>query len=364
VSAYIARRLLLMVPTLFGVMLVNFAIIQFAPGGPVERAIAQAAGVGSDVSARVSGSGGDSTQAAGLAEGGSRYQGAQGLDPAFIAELEKQFGFDKPAHVRFFRMIGDYLTFDFGESFYRGARVVDLIADKLPVSLSLGLWTTLLVYLVSIPLGIRKAVRNGSRFDVWTSGVVVVGYAVPGFLFAVLLIVFLAGGSYLQIFPLRGLVSDDWETLGWGARILDYFWHITLPVFAMAIGGFAGLTMLTKNAFLDEIGKLYVLTARAKGLAERRVLYGHVFRNAMLVVIAGFPAALISVLFVGSLLIEVIFSLDGLGLLGFESILNRDYPVVFGSLFIFTLLGLMLNLVSDLAYTVIDPRIDFESRET
>jgi microcin C transport system permease protein len=353
-----------MIPTLFGILLVNFVIVQFAPGGPVERAIAQASGLGADVTARVSGSTGEGSQAAAVSETSSRYQGAQGLDPAFIAELEKQFGFDKPAHVRFFSMLANYVQLDFGESFYRGARVIDLIKEKLPVSLSLGLWTTLIVYLISIPLGIRKAVRDGSRFDIWTSGVIVVGYAVPGFLFAVLLVVFLAGGSYLQIFPLRGLVSDDWETLSWGARILDYLWHITLPVLAMAIGGFAALTMLTKNAFLDEIRKLYVMTARAKGLTERRVLYGHVFRNAILIVVAGFPAAFISILFAGSLLIEVIFSLDGLGLLGFESVLNRDYPVVFGSLFIFTLLGLMLNLVSDITYTVIDPRIDFETRET
>ena len=362
-TAYIARRLLLMIPTLLGVMVVNFVIVQFAPGGPVERAIAQAGGLGGDVTARVSGSAGDSGQASAMAESSSRYQGAQGLDPAFIAELEKQFGFDKPAHVRFFTMLANYARFDFGESFYRGARVIDLIKDKLPVSLSLGLWTTLLVYLIAIPLGIRKAVRDGSRFDVWTSGAVVVGYAVPGFLFAVVLIVFFAGGSYWQIFPLRGLVSDDWEKLGWAARILDYFWHIALPVTAMAISGLASLTMLTKNAFLDEIGKLYAMTARAKGLAERQVLYGHIFRNAMLVIVAGFPAAFITILFAGSLLIEVIFSLDGLGLLGFESILNRDYPVVFGSLFIFTLLGLVLNLASDIAYTVIDPRIDFNTRD-
>lgn len=363
-SSYIVRRLLLMVPTLLGILLVNFIIVQFAPGGPVERAIAQASGLGSDVTARVSGSAGEGAQTAVVAESSGRYQGAQGLDPAFIAELEKQFGFDKPAHVRFLSMLGNYARLDFGESFYRGSRVIDLIAEKLPVSLSLGLWTTLIVYLVSIPLGIRKAVRDGSAFDVWTSGVIIVGYAVPGFLFAVVLVVFFAGGSYWQIFPLRGLVSDDWETLNWGARILDYLWHITLPVIAMSIGGFAALTMLTKNAFLDEIRKLYVMTARAKGLSERRVLYGHVFRNAILVVIAGFPAAFIAILFAGSLLIEVIFSLDGLGLLGFESVLNRDYPVVFGSLFIFTLLGLVLNLVSDITYTVVDPRIDFETRET
>jgi microcin C transport system permease protein len=364
VTSYITRRLLLMIPTLFGILLLNFIIVQFAPGGPVERAIAQASGLGSDVTSRVSGSTGEGSQSASVTGTSSRYQGAQGLDPAFIAELEKQFGFDKPAHVRFFSMIGNYLRLDFGDSFFRGARVIDLIKDKLPVSLSLGLWTTLIVYLISIPLGIRKAVHDGSRFDIWTSGVIVVGYAVPGFLFAVLLVVFFAGGSYWQIFPLRGLVSDDWETLSWGARILDYLWHIILPVIAMAISGFAALTMLTKNAFLDEMRKLYVMTARAKGLAERRVLYGHVFRNAILIVVAGFPAAFISILFGASLLIEVIFSLDGLGLLGFESVLNRDYPVVFGSLFIFTLLGLVLNLVNDIIYTVIDPRIDFETRET
>ena len=346
-----------MIPTLFGIMLINFAIIQFAPGGPVERAIAQASGLGSDATARVSGAGDQQAQGTG------RYQGAQGMDPAFIAELEQRFGFDKPAHVRFFNMLRDYLRFDFGDSFYRGMSVMDLILDKLPVSISLGLWTTLLIYLVSIPLGIRKAVRSGSRFDAWTSTIIVVGYAVPGFLFAVVLVVLFAGGSYWQIFPLRGLVSDDWETLSWGARVLDYLWHITLPVTAMALGGFAALTMLTRNSFLDEIGKLYVMTARAKGLSERQVLYGHVFRNAMLIVIAGFPAAFVSVLFAGSLLIEVIFSLDGLGLLGFESVLNRDYPVVFATLFIFTLLGLTLNLLSDLIYTVIDPRIDFETRE-
>jgi microcin C transport system permease protein len=363
-SSYIARRLLLMIPTLFGIMLINFAIVQFAPGGPVERVIAQNSGLGSDVAARVSGSSGNAAQKSSASATSSRYQGAQGMDPAFVAELEKQFGFDQPAHVRFFTMLGNYARLDFGNSFYRGMSVIELIRDKLPVSLSLGLWTTLIVYLVSIPLGIRKAVRDGSRFDTWTSGAIVVGYAVPGFLFAVVLVVLFAGGSYWQIFPLRGLVSDNWETLGWGARIADYLWHITLPVLAMSIGGFAALTMLTKNSFLDEIGKLYVMTARAKGLTERQVLYGHIFRNAMLVVIAGFPAAFVSILFSGSLLIEVIFSLDGLGLLGFESVLNRDYPVVFGTLFIFTLMGLLLNLLSDITYTVIDPRIDFETRET
>jgi microcin C transport system permease protein len=360
---YILRRLLLMIPTLFGVLLINFVIVQFAPGGPIERIIAQSVGIGADVSARTSGSsaeaGIESSSAAGST---SRYRGAQGLDPAHLAELERQFGFDKPAHVRFLKMLGDYLALDFGRSYYKNTPVITLVAEKLPVSLSLGLWTLLLVYLVSIPLGIRKAVHDGSRFDVWTSGAIVVGYAVPSFLFAVFLIVFLAGGSYWQIFPLRGLVSDNWEELGWGARIADYFWHIALPVVAMSIGGFASLTMLTKNAFLDEIHKLYVMTARAKGLTESRILYGHVFRNAMLVVIATFPATFVTILFTASLLIEVIFSLDGLGLLGFEAILTRDYPVVFGSLFIFTLLGLLLNLLADIAYTIVDPRIDFERR--
>lgn len=359
---YILKRLALIVPTLLGILLVNFVVVQFAPGGPVERAIVQASGLGgSDVTARVSGSadGGQSRQ---TGDNASRYQGAQGLDPAFVAELEERFGFDKPPHRRFLDMLSSYLRFDFGDSFYRGTSVIDLIIDKLPVSLSLGLWTTLLVYLISIPLGIRKAVRDGSRFDVWSSAVIIVGYAVPGFLFAVILVVLFAGGSYWQIFPLRGLVSEDWETLSWGARLLDYFWHLALPVTAMVIGGFASLTMLTKNAFVEEIGKLYVTTARAKGLDEGRVLYGHVFRNAILIVVAGFPAAFLTILFAGSLLIEVIFSLDGLGLLGFESVLNRDYPVVFGTLFIFTLLGLVLNLVNDIVYTVIDPRIDFSAR--
>jgi microcin C transport system permease protein len=359
---YIFRRLLLMIPTLFGIMLINFVIVQFDPGGPIDRIIAQSTGMGSDVAARTSGSSGEGVQTSSTTTG--KYRGGQGLGPALIAELEKQFGFDKPAHERFFSMMAKYVRFDFGESYFRDARVFDLIIDKLPVSLSLGLWTLLITYLISIPLGIRKAVRDGSHFDIWTSGVIIVGYAIPSFLFAVFLIVLLAGGSYWQIFPLRGLVSENWLDLSWGARILDYLWHITLPVTCMAIGGFATLTMLTKNSFLDEIHKLYVMTARAKGLKERQVLYGHVFRNAILIVVAGFPTALISVLFTASLLIEVIFSLDGLGLLGFESILNRDYPVVFGSLFIYTLLGLVLNLLADLSYMVIDPRIDFETRDS
>jgi len=351
-----------MVPTLLGVLLINFIIIQFAPGGPIERVIAQSVGLGADVTARTSGSGSQGLDTTSSSGSTSRYRGAQGLDPAYIAELERQFGFDKPAHVRFLQMIRNYARLDFGNSYYRNAPVLDLIVEKLPVSLSLGFWTILITYLVSIPLGIRKAVRDGSRFDVWSSGVIIIGYAIPSFLFAVFLIVMFAGGSWWQIFPLRGLVSDNWAELGWGARIVDYFWHIALPVASMAIGGFASLTMLTKNAFLDEIHKLYVMTARAKGLTEQRVLYGHVFRNAMLVVIASFPAAFTTILFTSSLLIEVIFSLNGLGLLSFEAVLNRDYPVVFGGLFIFTLLGLLLNLLADIAYTMVDPRIDFETR--
>ncbi len=357
--AYIARRLLLMVPTLFGILLLNFVIVQFAPGGPVQQVLAQVRGTSELATSQFAGSSGDTRG------GGERseYRGAQGLPPEFIEELERQFGFQRPAHERFFKMVVDYAQLDFGQSFYRDRGVLELIADKLPVSISLGLWTTLFTYLISIPLGIRKAVHDGSRFDVWTSAVVIVGYAVPAFLFAILLIVLFAGGTYFDWFPLRGLTSDNWEQLDWPARILDYFWHITLPVLAMVIGGFASLTMLTKNSFLEEIHKQSVLTARAKGVSERRVLYGHIFRNAMLVVIAGFPAAFVSILFTGAMLIEVIFSLDGLGLLGFESVVNRDYPVVFGTLFIFTLLGLVLNLIGDLTYVAVDPRIDFETRE-
>lgn len=362
-ASYIARRLLLMIPTLFGIMLVSFVIIQFAPGGPVERMIAKLSGMESGATDTVSGAGDQQFSDAGDNDG-SRYRGAQGLDPEFIAELEKMYGFDKPAHVRFFLMVKNYLTFDFGESYYKDIRVIDLIASKLPVSISLGLWSTLLAYLISIPLGVRKAVRDGTRFDIWTSAMVIVGYAIPGFLFAVLLIVLFAGGTFFDIFPLRGLTSDNWEEMGFFARIGDYFWHLVLPLASLAISSFATLTLLTKNSFLDEIGKQYVVTARAKGLAENRVLYGHVFRNAMLIVIAGFPAAFMSVFFTGSLLIETIFSLDGLGLLSFESIVNRDYPVVFASLFIFSLLGLVVTLVADLIYTVVDPRIDFEARGT
>ncbi|MGV6874406.1 microcin C ABC transporter permease YejB [Pseudochelatococcus sp. B33] len=360
--AYIIRRLALMVPTIFGIMLISFVIIQFAPGGPVERIIAQLQGADGGVAARIGGGGGDGGSVGG-GEGGGRYRGAQGLDPAFIADLEKQFGFDKPAHERFVKMMTDYATFNFGKSYFRDVSVLQLIGEKLPVSITLGLWMTLLSYAVSIPLGIAKAVRDGSRFDVWTSGVVIVGYAIPSFLFAILLIVFFAGGSFWQIFPLRGLTSENFSELSLAGKAADYLWHIALPVLSMAIGAFATSTLLTKNSFLDEIRKQYVLTARMKGLTERQVLYGHVFRNAMLIVIAGFPGAFIGAFFAGSLLIETIFSLDGLGLLSFESIVNRDYPVVFANLFIFSLLGLVVNLLSDLTYTWIDPRIDFETRE-
>ncbi|MBB3808278.1 microcin C ABC transporter permease YejB [Pseudochelatococcus contaminans] len=361
--AYIVRRLALMVPTILGIMLISFVIIQFAPGGPVERIIAQLQGADGGVASRIGGGGGDPGSLGGGDGGGSRYRGAQGLDPAFIADLEKQFGFDKPAHERFIKMITDYATFDFGKSYFRDIPVLQLIGEKLPVSISLGLWMTLISYAISIPLGIAKAVRDGSRFDVWTSGIVIIGYAIPSFLFAILLIVFFAGGSFWQIFPLRGLTSENFSDLSLPGKILDYLWHITLPVLSMAIGAFATSTLLTKNSFLDEIRKQYVLTARMKGLTERQVLYGHVFRNAMLIVIAGFPGAFIGAFFAGSLLIETIFSLDGLGLLSFESIVNRDYPVVFATLFIFSLMGLVVNLLSDLMYTWIDPRIDFETRE-
>ncbi|MCA3629589.1 MAG: microcin C ABC transporter permease YejB, partial [Methylobacterium sp.] len=359
-------RLALMVPTLLGILLLSFVIIQFAPGGPVERIIAQLQGQDASGANRVGGGGGDigaAGQSAGAGDATSSYRGAQGLDPAFIKELEKQFGFDKPAHERFFKMVWDYARFDFGRSFFRDARVVDLILEKMPVSISLGLWMTLIAYAISIPLGIRKAVKDGSAFDVWTSGVIVVAYAIPGFLFAVLLVVLFAGGSFWQIFPLRGLTSSNFDQLSLGGKILDYLWHITLPLTAMILSQFATLTLLTKNSFLDEIRKQYVLTARMKGLSERRVLYGHVFRNAMLIVIAGFPGAFIHAFFTGSLLIETIFSLDGLGLLSYEATLGRDYPVVFATLYIFALMGLVITLLTDLTYTYIDPRIDFEARD-
>jgi len=363
--AYIIRRLLLILPTLLGIMVVNFVIIQAAPGGPVEQVLAQLEQVGGAAAERVTRAGGDFAGGAQAKAGGEpgAYRGARGLDPQFVKDLERQFGFDKPPHERFFLMMKNYATFDFGNSFFRDRSVTELVIEKMPVSISLGLWTTLIVYLGSIPLGIAKAVRDGSRFDVVTSGAIVVGYAIPSFIFAVLLLVLFAGGSYFSWFPLRGLVSENWAELGPLDKVLDYFWHITLPVLAMVIGGFATLTMLTKNSFLDQIAQQYVVTARAKGLPAQRVLYGHVFRNAMLIVIAGFPSAFVGILFTGSVLIEVIFSLDGLGLLGFEAAINRDYPVMFGTLFFFSLLGLIMNLVGDLMYTVVDPRIDFEARK-
>jgi microcin C transport system permease protein len=352
-----------MIPTLFGIMLINFIIIQAAPGGPVEQMIAQLQGMDTGVGART-GSGPSSEIASSNSSGSNgQYRGAQGLDPELIERIEKMYGFDKPAYERFWQMLVNYATFDFGDSFFKDKSVTELIWDKLPVSISLGLWSTLLIYLISIPMGIKKAVHHGSHFDVWTSSLIIIGYAIPGFLFAIMLIVLFAGGSYLDWFPLRGLTSPNFEELSAWGQITDYLWHITLPVLAMSIGGFATLTMLTKNSFLDEIGKQYVLTAKAKGLAPNQVLYGHVFRNAMLIIIAGLPATLVSIFLTGSLLIEVIFSLDGLGLLSFESALNRDYPVVFGTLFIFTLIGLVLKLISDLTYVLVDPRIDFESKE-
>lgn len=370
-AAYILRRLLLMIPTLIGIMVVNFAVIQFAPGGPVERVLAQISGTDVGATDRISGGGndfgGNSQTEPGSggtnAPAGAKYRGAQGLDPEFIKSLEKQFGFDKPPLERFLTMMWNYMRFDFGDSYFRDVSVISLVIEKMPVSISLGLWLTLITYLICIPLGIRKAVADGSRFDVWSSTVIVIGYAIPSFLFAVLLIVLFAGGTFLDWFPLRGLTSDNWEQLAWYEKIVDYVWHLTLPLTAMVLSSFATLTFLTKNSFLDEIKKQYVMTARAKGLSEQRVLYGHVFRNAMLIVVAGFPGAFLSAFFGSSLLIETIFSLDGLGLLSFESVINRDYPVIFANLYIFSLIGLLIGLLSDLTYTWIDPRIDFETRE-
>ncbi len=359
---YILRRLLLMIPTLLGIMLVSFVVIQFVPGGPVERMIAELQGHGSEATSRFSGGGSDFAAGGGATGEQSNYRGAQGLDPDFIKELEKMYGFDKPAPERFFLMLKNYATFDLGMSYYRDVSVIDLMLEKMPVSISLGLWSTLLIYLISIPLGIRKAVKDGQHFDIWSSAVIFVGYAIPSFLFAILLIILFAGGRYFDLFPLRGIVSDDWATFPWWKQALDYMWHMTLPTIAIIISGFAGLTMLTKNSFLDEINKQYVLTARAKGLSEHKVLYGHVFRNAMLIVIAGFPAAFMSIFFTGSLLIEVIFSLDGLGLLGYESIINRDYPVVLGTLYVYALIGMIVTLLRDVIYVMVDPRIDFEAR--
>lgn len=368
--AYIIRRLLLIIPTLLGIMVINFAVVQVLPGGPVEQMIAQITGSAVDVTARVGGDAGSETgpsaqkpqtgKDAGLS---SRYRGAQGLPPDLIIAIEKQYGLDKPAHERFWLMMKNYLVFDFGDSFFQDRSVVQLVIDKMPVSISLGLWTTLLVYLISIPLGIAKAVRDGSRFDVWTSGLVIFGNAVPGFLFAILLIILFAGGRYFDWFPLRGLTSPDFDQLSNFGKIIDYFWHMALPLLSMIIGGFAGLTMLTKNSFIEEINKQYVLTARAKGLTQKAVLYGHVFRNAMMIIIAGFPAAFVGILFTGSMLTEIIFSLDGLGLLGFEAALTRDFPVMFGTLYFFTLFGLLLGILSDLMYHVVDPRVDFEARD-
>jgi len=363
--SYIVRRILLMVPTLFGIMLVNFIIVQGAPGGPVDQAIARLRGEDSAATANLGTSEGGMGRNAATAdsETGSSFDSARGIDPELIKELEKQFGFDKPAHVRFLIMLKDYAQFEFGDSFYQDVPVVELVKSRLPVSISLGLWTLLIMYSVSIPLGVRKAVKDGMPFDVWTSAVIFVGYAVPAFLFAMMLIFLFAGGEFLDIFPLRGLTSEGFTEFGTWEKLKDYFWHMALPICAMVAGSFATLTMLTKNSFLEEINKQYVLTARAKGLTPRRVLYGHIFRNAMLIVIAGFPRAFIAILFTSSLLIEVVFSLQGLGLLGYEAIITRDYPIVFGTLFVYTILGLVLNLIGDITYTIVDPRIDFETRE-
>jgi len=358
-GAYILRRLLLIIPTLFGIMVINFALVQFVPGGPIEQIIAEINGEGGVTDRITGGAGGDVGQS-----GDVDYQGARGLPADFIAELEAQYGLDKPPLERFFIMMWDYMRFDFGESYQRSISVVDLVLEKMPVSISLGLWSTMIAYLISIPLGIRKAVRDGSRFDTWTSGIIIVAYAIPGFLFAIMLLVLFAGGSYFQIFPARGLTSANFDQLSLVGKVLDYFWHIALPVTATTIASFATLTLLTKNSFLDEIRKQYVMTARAKGLGERQVLYGHVFRNAMLIIIAGFPGLFLSVFFAGSLIIETIFSLDGLGLLGFQAAVGRDYPVVFGTLFFFGLVGLIVGILSDLMYVLVDPRIDFESRNT
>jgi microcin C transport system permease protein len=377
-AAYLIKRLLLIIPTLLGIMLITFAVTQFLPGGPVEKVIAQLSGTDVSATGRISGGQGDGLGTANQQQGapgvggsssGSKYRGAQGLDPEFIKSLEKQFGLDKPAHERFWLLLKNYATFDFGKSYFRDVSVIQLVKEKLPVSISLGLWVTLLTYLISVPLGIRKAVRDGEKFDTWTSGALVIGYAVPGFLVAVFLLVVFAGGSFFQWFPSRGLHSDAYSGFGFwrctvsAGCVADYFWHLTLPLIAMSLGAFTTNAFLTKNSFLDEIRKQYVMTARAKGLGERQVLYGHVFRNAMLLVIASFPAAFIHAFFAGSLLIETIFSLDGMGLLGFESLINRDYPVVFATLYIFSLMGLVVNLLSDFLYTLVDPRIDFESRE-
>jgi microcin C transport system permease protein len=368
-GAYIVRRLLLIIPTLFGILLINFAIVQVAPGGPVEQAIAHIKGRSTQggLAGSIGASSGDVSSSSTSASSGqststSTYRGAQGLRPELIKEIERRYGFDKPPAERFFLMVRNYLTFNFGTSFSTGKTVTQMIKERLPVSMSLGIWSTLLIYLISIPLGIRKAVKDGSRFDMSTSTGIVILYAIPPFLFAILLIILFAGGSYWRIFPLRGLVSPNWDQLVWWKKILDYFWHLTLPILVLTIGGFASLTLLTKNSFMEEIHKQYVVTARSKGLTERRILYGHVFRNAMLIVISGFPAAIIAAFFTGAILTETIFSINGLGLMSFEAVITRDYPVFLGSLFIFTLIGLIANLISDLTYVLVDPRIDFEKR--
>ncbi len=361
--AYVLRRLLLIIPTLFGILLINFVITQAAPGGPVEQAIAKVQGLDKTGNRATGSTQGDMSNTSNSnGSNNSSYRGAQGLDPQLIKDLEKQYGFDKPASERFVLMVKSYLQFDFGKSFFRDESVINLIKEKMPVSISLGLWSTLIVYLISIPLGIKKALNHGSNFDIATSSLIIVGYAIPGFLFAILLIILFAGGSYWQIFPMQGLISENFEQLSLTQKVLDYAHHMVLPTLCLTIGGFATLTMLTKNSFLDEIHKQYVVTAKAKGLSQNQVLYGHVFRNAMLIIIAGFPSALLGVFFTGSFLIEVIFNLDGLGLLSFESVINRDYPVIFGTLYIFTLIGLILRIISDLTYMFVDPRIDFNSR--
>ncbi|NQZ14744.1 MAG: microcin C ABC transporter permease YejB [Alphaproteobacteria bacterium] len=363
---YLLKRLLLMIPTLLGIMLVSFIIIQFVPGGPVERMVAELQGHGTSATARFGGGAGSADMSVGAVSSStgsaSKYKGAQGLDPEFIAELEAMYGFDKPAYERFFLMVSNYLRFDLGESYYRDVSVIGLVLEKMPVSISLGLWSTLIIYLISIPLGIKKAVKDGQKFDIWTSAAVFTGYAIPSFMFAILLIILFAGGRYFDLFPLRGLTSDGFDDMNFVQQVLDYLWHMVLPVMAMVISGFASLTMLTKNSFLDEINKQYVLTARAKGLDEKQVLYGHIFRNAMLIVIAGFPSAFLAIFFTGSLLIEVIFSLDGIGLLGYESLINRDYPVVLGTLYMFGIMGLVTLLIRDVVYVLVDPRIDFDAR--
>jgi microcin C transport system permease protein len=365
--AYIVRRLLLMIPTLFGIMVLNFVIVQAAPGGPVEQMIQKIKGTDVSATERISGGGGDTTGRQQTTQSASQsgstiYRGAQGIDPETIKRIEKLYGFDKPVTERFYLMMSSFIRFDFGNSYTSGRPVIDLVISKLPVSISLGLWAAIITYLVCIPLGIAKAVRDGTPFDVWTSSVIIAGAAIPEFLFAILLIVLFAGSQYWNWFPLRGLWSENFDQLSFWGKITDYFWHMTLPLIAMVIGSFASLTMLTKNSFLDQINQQYVVTARAKGLTERSVLYKHVFRNAMLIVISGIPAALVGILFTGVLLIEIIFSLDGLGLLGYEAVINRDYQVFFATLYVFTLIGLVLQLIGDVLKMLIDPRIDFEAR--